>query len=136
MKVVAAKDQKAFLDHYRIRGEVFIKEQNIPWELEFDDDDYQSVLFVLYDRNIPIGAARLCGDKVGRVAVLKEERKKKAGTILMEHLEEHARQAGLKELFLGAQTYIIPFYESLGYEAYGGTYLDAGIEHRKMKKRL
>ncbi len=136
MKVIVAKDQKAFLDHYRIRGEVFIKEQEIPWELEFDKDDYQSVLFVLYDNGTPIGAARLCGDKVGRVAVLEEHRRKNSGTFLMEHLEEHARIMGYKELFLGAQTYIIPFYEALGYEAYGEIYLDAGIEHRKMKKKL
>ncbi len=136
MKVIIAKDQKSLLDHFYIRGQVFIVEQNIDWTLEFDDWDYDSVLFNLYDQTQIIGAARLYKNKVGRVAVLKEHRHKKAGTLLMEFLEDFARNNGIKTLELGAQTYIIPFYESLGYEAYGEIFLDADIEHRMMRKTL
>ncbi len=136
MNVIVAQDQKTFLDHYIVRGKVFIIEQAIDWSEELDEKDYDSTLFNLYDNDVPIGAARLYKNKVGRVAVLKEHRHKKAGTLLMKHLESHARKMGIEELELGAQTYIIPFYESLGYEAYGEIFLDADIEHRMMRKKL
>ncbi len=136
MTIVIANDKKSLLDHFYIRGQVFIVEQVIDWTEEFDDWDYDSTHFVLYDNNEPIGAARLYKNKVGRVAVLKNHRHKKAGTILMHAVEEEAKRQGIKTLELGAQYYIIPFYESLGYTAYGDIYLDADIEHRMMKKDL
>lgn len=136
MEVIIANDQKTLLDHFYIRGHVFIVEQNIAWTLEFDDWDYDSVLFNLYDDTQVIGAARLYKNKVGRVAVLKEHRHKKAGSRLMKAVEDFAKQKGIKTLELGAQTYIIPFYEFLGYQAYGEIFLDADIEHRMMKKDI
>ena len=136
MNVVIAKDQKTFVDHYLIRGKVFVVEQEIDWALEVDDWDYDATLFVCYDDNIAIGAARLYKNKVGRVAVLKEHRHKKVGRVLMTALEAYAKKQGLKTLELGAQCYIIPFYEKLGYIAYGEVFLDADIEHRMMKKEL
>ncbi len=136
MNVKIANDKKTLLDHFYVRGMVFIEEQAIDWIEEFDAWDYDATLFVLYDQDKPIGAARLYKDKVGRVAVLKSHRHKKAGTVIMTALEDYAKTQGLKTLKLGAQCYIIPFYESLGYEAYGEVFLDALIEHRMMKKDL
>ena len=136
MEIVIAEDKKALLDHFYVRGAVFIVEQEIDWSLEFDDWDYDATFFVLYDDSSPVGAARLYKNKVGRVAVLRSHRHKKAGTLLMQAVEEHARKKGIKTLELGAQTYIIPFYESLGYVAYGEIFLDADIEHRMMKKDI
>ncbi len=136
MNVKIAEDKKTLLDHFYVRGHVFIVEQAIAWTEEFDDWDYDATLFTLYDNDKPIGAARLYKNKVGRVAVLKEHRHKKCGTVLMDALEKHAKELGLKSLELGAQVYIIPFYESLGYTAYGDVFLDANIEHRMMKKSL
>jgi len=136
VKVVIANDQKAFVEHYMVRGDVFIVEQAIDWTEELDTWDYEATLFNLYDGSKAIGAARLYKNKVGRVAVLKEHRHKKAGSILMRALEDYAKKQGIKTLELGAQTYIIPFYESLGYEAYGDIFLDADIEHRMMRKTL
>ncbi len=136
MKVIIANNQRRFVDHYLVRGKVFIIEQAIDWIEELDDKDYDAVLFTLYDNDQAIGAARLHGNKVGRVAVLKDHRHKKAGTLLMQAVEDYARKQGVKTLELGAQTYIIPFYESLGYEAYGDIFLDAEIDHRMMRKKL
>ncbi len=136
MHATIANDQRTMLDHYYVRGTVFIEEQNIPWHLEFDEDDYRAILFNLYDGERPIAAARLVDNKVGRVAVLKSHRRRKAGTYIMEALETHARENGMDTLKLGAQTYIVPFYEAIGYTPYGEVYLDAGIEHRMMKKKL
>ena len=136
MNVIIANDKKSILDHYYIRGQVFVIEQEISWDLEFDDWDYEATFFVLYDGDLPIGAARLYKNKVGRVAVLKDHRHKKAGSILMQAVEDYAKSIGLKTLELGAQCYIIPFYEKLGYVAYGDIFLDADIEHRMMKKEI
>ncbi|MFP4286571.1 MAG: GNAT family N-acetyltransferase [Candidatus Izemoplasmataceae bacterium] len=136
MIVKIAESKKEILDHYSVRGEVFIVEQQISFLEEFDQDDYDAVFFVLYDGDLAIGAARLVGNKVGRVAVKKAHRHKKAGTILMQAVEDYAKKQGLSSLKLGAQMYIIPFYEQLGYEAYGDIFLDADIEHKMMKKSL
>lgn len=136
MEVKIAKTKKEILDHYSVRGEVFMVEQAISFLEEFDAYDYDAVFFVLYDQDEPIGAARLVDNKVGRVAVKKAHRHKKAGTLLMQAVEDYAKKEGLKELKLGAQTYIIPFYEQLGYTAYGDIFLDADIEHKMMKKSL
>ncbi len=136
MKVLPCEDKKTLLDHFRIRGEVFIVEQKIAWQEEFDDWDYDATHFILYDGATPIGAARLFKNKVGRVAVLKEHRKKNAGRMLMDAAENQAKADGYDTVQLAAQTYIIPFYEKLGYTAYGEVFLDAGIEHRAMKKTV
>ncbi|TVP94782.1 MAG: GNAT family N-acetyltransferase [Acholeplasmatales bacterium] len=136
MHVVIAETKQALLDHFRIRGEVFIVEQAIDWTEEFDADDYHATLFVLYEGNQAIGAARLNGYKVGRVAVLKTHRHKHAGRMLMSAVEAHARQCAIDRLELGAQLPVIPFYEKLGYQAYGDIFLDADIEHRMMAKDL
>ena len=136
MHVIIAESKKALLDHFRIRGEVFIVEQAIDWTEEFDPADYQATLFVLYENDEAIGAARLYKNKVGRVAVLKAHRHRQAGSQLMLAVEAHARQHGIKRLELGAQLPVIPFYENLGYQAYGAIFLDAEIEHRMMEKDL
>lgn len=136
MEVRIVETKKDLLDHFFVRGMVFIVEQVIDWQEEFDDWDYDSTHFNVYDENQIIGAARLYKNKVGRVAVLKEHRHKKAGSLLMRAIEDYAKQKGIKRLELGAQCYIIPFYESLGYKAYGEVFLDALIEHRMMKKDL
>ncbi len=136
MEIKIANDKKTLLDHFYVRGQVFIVEQAIDWTEEFDDWDYDSTLFVLYDADKPVGAARLYKHKVGRVAVLKSHRHKKLGSKLMSAVEAQAKEHGIKTLELGAQLYIIPFYESLGYQAYGEVFLDAEIEHRMMKKDI
>ncbi len=136
MHVVIAESKQALLDHFRIRGEVFIVEQVIDWTEEFDVTDYEATLFVLYDGKDAIGAARLYDNKVGRVAILKAHRHKRAGSQLMNFVEEYAKQHGITRLELGAQLAVIPFYEKLGYETYGDIFLDANIEHKMMAKDL
>ena len=55
------------------------------------------------------------------------------GRAVMELLHEEARERGIGEVELGAQLHAIPFYEKLGYRAYGDVFLDANIEHRMMR---
>lgn len=134
VKRVNTKEQ--LIDHFRIRGEVFIIEQAVPWEEEFDDADKTADLFNAYVQEDAVGTARLVGQKVGRVALLKPYRSKGIGKHLMYEVEKHAADKGIETLQLAAQTAVLSFYEACGYRAYGETFLDANIPHRMMEKRI
>ncbi|MBN2658333.1 MAG: GNAT family N-acetyltransferase [Spirochaetales bacterium] len=120
-----------------VRYEVFVLGQNVPLELEMDEADSRYNHILALDGEKPIGTARLTTDgHIGRVAVLKEYRSRGIGRELILHIEEIAFELGFDQVELGAQLHAIPFYEKLGYEPFGETYMDAGIEHRHMKKTL
>jgi predicted GNAT family N-acyltransferase len=74
--------------------------------------------------------------KIGRVCVLSEHRGNGTGTRLMSELVEEARNGGSREVWLHAQESAIPFYRKLGYEPEGPVFVEAGIPHRKMRKKL
>lgn len=74
--------------------------------------------------------------KVERVAVLKEQRGTGAGRGIMEAIEAEARKSGYQGMKLGAQLHARKFYECLGFQAQGEIYLDAGIEHVDMVKKI
>lgn len=136
MKVIVAKTQKEIIDNFLIRGEVFIKGQNIDWDLEFDGLDANSILFVCYLDNRAVGAARLLNNKVGRVATLKEYRNQGVGNALMKSIELYAKENNISTLKLNAQLYIKQFYLNIGYVPEGDIFLEAGIEHIKMSKEI
>ncbi len=74
--------------------------------------------------------------KIGRVCVLKSARKTGAGRAVMEALERKIKSLGGWEAQLGAQIRAKGFYQRLGYEAFGETFLDEGCPHIMMKKRI
>jgi predicted GNAT family N-acyltransferase len=129
---------------FAVRMTVFVEEQAVPAEEELDAYDLTSVHFmvrVCSEDTGAVGTARLIDKgpgiaKIGRVAVLREHRGRGVGLELMRHTERYARTAGYTELVLEAQCHAIPFYEKLGYLAEGPIFLDAGIEHRLMKRAL
>jgi predicted GNAT family N-acyltransferase len=129
---------------YDIRREVFVQEQAVPEELELDDYDAvaRHALVVANDGQ-PAGTARLLVDtpqpgqsKIGRVAVRAPHRGQGLAVLLMRALEAEAASRGQSSIVLDAQVAVIPFYEKLGYQAYGPVFDDAGIDHRKMSKSL
>lgn len=130
----------------RIRRQVFIEEQGVPEADELDDRDPECVHFLaLPSEESPVsealGTARLLETddghaKAQRVAVLREARGRQVGRLLMDALEREAGRRGFTEVLLAAQRSAIPFYERLGYEAYGEEFDDAGIPHRMMRKPL
>ena len=134
---------------FSIRETVFVKGQNVPPEEEWDHLDQkpqECPHFIAYfetsdGHRTAIGAARLwlykdnCS-KAQRVAVLDDWRKKGVGRLLMQAMEKFSKHTGRNEVVLGAQTHAIPFYEHIGYQAFGPEYLDAGIPHRDMIKKL
>lgn len=121
-----------------IREAVFIREQNVPVELEWDgkDDDCRHAL-ALSTSGDAIGCGRLLPNgHIGRMAVLTQWRKQKVGTAIMEALLDEARSRGYKEVDIDAQTLSIPFYEKFGFVEHGKEFMDAGIPHKKMTLQL
>ena len=129
---------------FALRIEVFVKEQNVPMELELDEKDHSenTVHIGFFDNNKLIGVARLIDlDKdvihVGRVVIDKEYRGQGIGRKLIVGCENIAKQILKKEVIieLSAQIQAEKFYESLGYNRVNDIiYLDAGIEHIDMRK--
>lgn len=118
----------------RVRETVFVTEQNVPLELEWDGlDDSASHMLALSPDNQAIGTGRLLPDgHIGRMAVLKSWRNQGIGSAILLALCELARQQGHKRVELSAQTHACAFYEKHGFTATGEIYLDADIPHRNM----
>jgi len=124
-----------------IRREVFVAEQGVPAEEEVDGRDAGCLHFIAVAGDDVVGTARLrvTADghaKAERVAVRRAARLTGAGTLLMHALEDEARARGHDRLALNAQVHVLPFYEKLGYGVDGPEFLEAGIAHRPMSKRL
>jgi predicted GNAT family N-acyltransferase len=118
-----------------VRTRVFIEEQRVPRELEFDERDPHSVQLLAFDGGTPIGTARLDIEhdgKIGRVAVLASHRGRGIGAALMARLHEIARARGLHAVWCHAQISAVPFYERLGYRPSGPVFDEAGIDHVRM----
>lgn len=122
----------------QIREQVFIAEQNVPTELEWDGEDETAFHLLAEDsEGNPIGTARLLPDgHIGRVAVLIPWRGHGVGTLLMQEMLRQARTEGHSKVFLDAQVAAIEFYCKLGFQTEGKTFLDAGILHRHMVLEL
>ena len=124
---------------FSVRKKIFVEEQGVPEHVELDEHDSSSHHFIVKDIDQPIGAARLRKiedtiGKVERVCVLEQYRGKKIGLLIMEKIEEYAKELGVTKLKLNAQSYAIPFYEKLHYTVTSPEFLDAGIPHRAMEK--
>jgi predicted GNAT family N-acyltransferase len=129
------RDQEALR---AIRESVFVREQGVPLELEWDglDSDCLHLLAETGD-GAAVGTGRLLPDgHIGRMAVLPEWRRRGIGRSLLRGLIDAARQRGVARVILNAQTYAIAFYEKAGFEAVGAEFLDAGILHRRMILQL
>ncbi|GAA3396641.1 GNAT family N-acetyltransferase [Streptomyces roseoviridis] len=136
---------------FAVRRAVFVEEQGVPQEIEYDpyDETAVHVLAVRAD-GVPLGTGRLLygADAVGktgadasvgslgRLAVTRAARGLGVGAALVRAIEDAARARGLAAVDLHAQTQALGFYERLGYEAYGPEFKDAGMPHRAMRRAL
>ncbi|MGW4721251.1 GNAT family N-acetyltransferase [Streptomyces sp. S1] len=147
-EVLGDEDREAC---FAVRREVFVEEQGVPRELEYDAYDATAVhVLAVREDGLPLGTGRLLhgadalgktgGDasvgSLGRLAVAKAARGLGVGAALVRGIEDAARERGLTAVDLHAQTHALGFYERLGYEAYGPEFPDAGIPHRAMRKAL
>lgn len=121
----------------RIRREVFVVEQQVAEELEWDGADgaCRHVL-ALDEGGRPIGTGRLLPDgHIGRMAVLAAHRGKGVGRALLAALIGIAQARGDAEVILNAQTHAIGFYRRSGFEVTSAEFMDAGIPHVQMRRR-
>jgi predicted GNAT family N-acyltransferase len=121
-----------------IRRRVFVEEQGVPPELEWDGRDASARhVLALTDPGEPVGCGRLLANgHIGRLAVLPALRRRGIGGALLEALVAHARARGRRKVFLHAQVRAVPFYREHGFRPAGPVFLDAGILHRYMFRYL
>jgi len=126
---------------FAVRHEVFIIEQNIAEEEEWDGLDDECLQFVARAGRRIIGTARVRFPspdyaKIERMAVLKMFRRQGIGAGILDCIERELKGQGVIQTVLHAQLVAVPFYQSCGFIAIGTTFYEAGIEHIKMQKRL
>jgi predicted GNAT family N-acyltransferase len=137
---------------FAVRHEVFVDEQSVPEELEYDELDLQADHFLALLDGVPAGAGRLViigsapdaslGQRtrgtgiLGRLAVGKAARGMGLGKLLVHAIEQRATECGLAAVELHAQMHARGFYQQLGYAAYGDLFSEAGIVHISMRKEL
>lgn len=120
-----------------VREEVFIREQGVPANMEWDELDAQSRHVVAMADGLAIGTGRLLPDgHIGRMAVLREWRGQGAGSALLTSLLEIARGRSMWRVRLNAQVQALPFYLRHGFQAQGEEFAEAGIPHRRMWRDL
>ncbi|MFB7777189.1 GNAT family N-acetyltransferase [Streptomyces bauhiniae] len=136
---------------FAVRKEVFVGEQGVPQDIEYDAYDATALhVLAIGADGIPLGTGRLLhgeaavgktgGDasvgSLGRLAVTRRARGLGVGAALVRAIEDAAQGLGLTAVDLHAQTQALGFYERLGYTAYGPEFQDAGIAHRAMRRPL
>ena len=120
-----------------IRFTVFCEEQGVPREIELDEHDAVSVHAVVFEKDKAVATARLLPDgHIGRMAVLKDWRNRGLGGLMLRKLIERAKARGDREAALSAQVHAVPFYRAHGFVEEGAEYLEAGIRHQAMRRRL
>ena len=121
-----------------VRDKVFIQEQGVPRELEWDAWDEPSDHAVAFDPgSTAVGTARLLPDgHIGRMAVLPSWRGMGVGSALLQAMIDLAREKRMPEVVLNAQTQAAGFYRRFGFAARGLEFLEAGIPHVEMGLRI
>ncbi|MGD1860922.1 MAG: GNAT family N-acetyltransferase [Leptolyngbyaceae cyanobacterium] len=122
---------------HSIRTNVFVHEQQIPFDFEIDDLDWVSQHILAFYGDQPVGTGRLTpAGKISRVAVSRPLRRRGVGLCIMKQLLKLAEQNGHDEVFLSAQCHAAEFYKKLGFRPEGDMFLEVGIVHMTMRKQL
>ena len=121
-----------------IRHEVFVVEQGVDPQLEWDGKDARCAhALALSATGRPIATGRLAADgKIGRMAVVRRHRGSGVGGDILKALIDIAKSHGLSQVYLHAQSHALRFYERHGFEASGAEFDEAGIPHRRMTRDL
>ena len=120
-----------------IRDEVFVREQQVPPDLEHDGLDSGACHVLSLDQGRPMGTGRVLEDgHIGRIAVLHEYRHRGIATRLVETLMVQAQSQGCTRVWLASQCQATRLYEKLGFVSDGDVFQEAGIDHIKMSREL
>ena len=121
-----------------LREFIFIREQNVPPELEWDGKDEDCVHLLARDnKGRPIGTSRMTADgHIGRMAVLRAWRNKGVGSTMLAALTTIARARQLPRVQLDAQIQAVGFYQRHDFKTQGVEFMDAGIPHKHMTRLL
>lgn len=125
---------------YKLRGQVFVVEQNCAYQ-DVDDKDLGAIHILFYNKQVLIGYSRILPSfaayqepSIGRVVLAKEFRGKGFGKILMKQsLQQTLELFKDQDIVISAQTYLTRFYEDLGFKTEGEGYLEDDIPHIKMR---
>lgn len=140
MKIEHITDKQNLKKAFYIRTKVFVEEQGVPPENEIDEYEDVSEHVVVEENDHPVATGRVRIEhgvaKLQRICVLKECRKSGLGRVVVEALEQIAKEKGIPKAKLGAQIQAKTFYEKLGYKQVSGEFMDEGIPHVEMVKYL
>ena len=134
VKQISSEEAKA--QAFAIRMRVFVHEQGVAAEIELDRDDRRAMHLLATVGEKAVGTARIVmrrgNAKIGRMAVLKQFRRRGVGARLLRRAVALARHLGARKIYLHAQVPVIGFYERLGFICVGPVFEEARIPHRKM----
>lgn len=130
---IASRDQL-----HAVRRSVFVIEQQVPEELEWDEFDERAYHVLATDpEGAAVGTGRLTLEcRIGRMAVVRPWRGRGVGSAILRALVDLAGKEGCTIVRLHAQTHALSFYERFGFAARGGEFTEAGIPHWEMELRL
>ena len=126
---------------FGVRKKVFVEEQGISEDLEFDNRDREALHVIVTDAERVIGTARVIfltahQAKLERMAVLRPFRRRGIGSRIISFLNEELKNRQVEQVVLHAQYAVVAFYKSCGFEELGLSFVEAGIKHIKMQKWL
>ena len=128
---------------FDIRKAVFVEEQSVPLEDEFDEFDNlngQCEHLLVYFEEQPVGTGRIRWvnefGKLERICILEPYRKFGLGKVIITALEKIAQERGAKKVKLHGQTQAEGFYKKLGYQTSSSVFIEDGIPHLLMKKEM
>lgn len=140
MKAKIITDKKDLEEAFNIRKEVFVEEQKVPLEDEFDEHDSKAEHILVFYNDKPAATGRLRiiegVAKLERICVLKNYRKAGLGKVVVETLEKTANAKGVKIFKLHGQTHAENFYKKLGYQKASDVFMEDGIPHFLMVKNF
>jgi len=118
-----------------VRHNVFVLEQSVPKDLDFDGVDPICCHTLAFSKNKAVATGRMEPDgHIGRIAVIKECRGCGIGSAIVRFFMDIAKRRKLDYVYLNAQISAVSFYEKLGFYSTGNIFIDAGIEHIRMEK--
>jgi predicted GNAT family N-acyltransferase len=140
VEVREASSRDEVADALALRSRVFCDEQGVSFEADQDGRDPEAVHIVAVEDGVVIGTCRLlfrgAVARLGRLAVERDRRGERIAEAILREADRVASEAGAESIALHAQTYALTLYEQAGYEEYGPTFVEEGIEHVAMEKRL